>query len=75
MDEYNNIEDIENNLENRINQGFIPNSQLHQINDISEVYKSICKIITQDLGLGTGFFIKINKSIKSFYYLITNEHN
>ena len=74
MDDYNNIEDIENNLEDRLNQGLIPNSELHQINDISEVYKSIYNIITQDSGLGTGFFIKINKSIKSFYYLITNEH-
>ena len=74
MDDYNNIEDIDNNLEDRINQGLIPNSQLHQINDISEVYKSICKIITQDSGLGTGFFIKINKNNLFLYFLITNEH-
>ena len=48
-------------------------SDLNPINNIMEIGKSICKIITSK-SLGTGFLIKLNKKNKQFYCLMTNEH-
>ena len=56
-----------------INQAIMRNSDLNPINNIMEIGKSICKIITSK-SLGTGFLIKLNKKNKQFYCLMTNEH-
>ena len=56
-----------------INQAIMRDSDLNPINNIMEIGKSICKIITSK-SLGTGFLIKLNKMNKQFYCLMTNEH-
>ena len=56
-----------------INQAIMRDPDLNPINNIMEIGKSICKIITSK-SLGTGFLIKLNKKNKQFYCLMTNEH-
>ena len=56
-----------------INQGLNPNSDLKPIDNLLDIGKSICKIITSH-SIGTGFLIKLNRNKKSFYCLMTNEH-
>ena len=51
----------------------INNSKLIQIDALYTVCKSICRIITPE-GIGTGFFIKLEKKEKPFYCLMTCEH-
>ena len=57
----------------RINQGINQNSELKAIDDLLDIGKSICKIITLNY-LGTGFFLKLYRRNKPFYCLMTNEH-
>ena len=57
----------------RINQAINPNSELKKIDNLLDIGKSICKIITSN-SLGTGFLIKLNRINKPFYCLMTNEH-
>ena len=45
-----------------INQAIMRDSDLNPINNIMEIGKSICKIITSK-SLGTGFLIKLNKNL------------
>ena len=62
-----------NNEKNRRNQEET-NQKLVQIDiDIFHVTKSVCKIKT-DLGIGTGFLIKLFRNGKDFNCLMTNEH-
>ena len=56
-----------------INQGLNPNSDLKPIDNLLDIGKSICKIITSH-SIGTGFLIKLNRNKKPFYCLMTNEH-
>ena len=56
-----------------VNQVLNPNSDLKPIDNLVDIGKSICKIITHD-SLGTGFLIKLERNKKPFYCLMTNEH-
>ena len=57
----------------RINQAIMKDSDLNPLNNIMEIGKSICKIITSK-SLGTGFLIKLSKMNKQLHCLMTNEH-
>ena len=57
----------------RINEMFIKNSNLKEIDLLFDVCKSVCKDILPDC-IGTGFFLKIMKKNKPFKCLITCEH-
>ena len=58
---------------NKINQGIIKDSKINSLKILYKVLKSICKIITSD-GIGTGFFLKIEKKDETFYCIMTCEH-
>lgn len=58
---------------NKINQGIIKDSKINSLKILYKVLKSICKIITPD-GIGTGFFLKIEKKDETFYCIMTCEH-
>ena len=69
------MEDKNQNQENedRINQILIPKSDIKSFNIFYDACKSTCKIITSS-GIGSGFFINLEKNNSSFYCLMTNEH-
>ena len=63
-----------NKRKDRTNEELIPGSDMHSVNScLYEVCRSICKIITPK-KVGTGFFIKLYKSDKPLFLLMTNEH-
>ena len=64
------MDDSENQ---RINEEEIKDSNLIEIDALFEVCASICRISTST-GLGTGFFIKLEKKYISFFGLLTCEH-
>lgn len=59
--------------QNRINEIKIPNSNLNPINILYDACKSTVKIISL-FGIGSGFFIELEKNNKPFYCLMSNEH-
>ena len=56
-----------------INEKEIKDSKLIEIDRVLEVSGGICRIIINNT-IGTGFFMRLEKSNKSFYCLITCEH-
>ena len=63
----------------RINQVFTDNPIIKvQNKELTNVLPSICKLEylneKDENGKASGFFIKLNKGNKDFFYLITNEH-
>ena len=56
-----------------INEKEIKDSKLIEIDRVLEVSGAICRIIINNT-IGTGFFMRLEKSNKSFYCLITCEH-
>ena len=64
---------MEDDESQRINEKDIPNSKIIEIDSIYSVSGSICRIIDSK-GTGTGFFMKLEKSKKPFYCLLTCEH-
>ena len=64
---------MDNINDNRINEGKIKGSEMQSINILFDACKSITKIIGSN-GLGTGFFIKLERENKPFFCLMTNEH-
>ena len=63
----------ENLKENRANEIITSKSNLKLMNALYDAFKTTCKIITSK-GLGTGFFIKLEKKNSPFYCLMSNEH-
>ena len=59
--------------EQRINQKKIKDSKLIEIDAVLEVSGAICRIVINNT-IGSGFFMKLEKSNKPFYCLITCEH-
>ena len=59
--------------EKGINEKEIKDSKLIEIDRVLEVSGAICRIIINNT-IGTGFFMRLEKSNKSFYCLITCEH-
>ena len=63
------------NDENERIDEVLTNNNLTKINlNLYTVIKSVCKIITNDEKIGTGFFIKLYRNNKEFFCLMTNEH-
>ena len=63
-----------NKKDRRKNEVLIKDSNIRPINScLYDVCPSICKIIFSNT-IGTGFFIKLYKSDKSLFLLMTNEH-
>ena len=42
--------------------------------DLYKTFKSLCKIVTKDKVIGTGFFMKINRNKSYIYFLLTTQH-
>ena len=52
-----------------------PGSEMHQINiPVSKTIKSLCKVITPNKEIASGFLIKFFKDQQDFFCLMTNEH-
>ena len=58
---------------NRREEGKIKGSDLKKVDTLLDVSNSLCKIETSKYE-GNGFFIKINKNEKNYFYLMSNEH-
>ena len=56
-------------------ESFQPGSEMHQINiPVSKTIKSLCKVITPNKDIASGFLIKFFKDQQDFFCLMTNEH-
>ena len=69
----NNSEDMKRDKESEINEAFQPGSELIRLEPILKIFKSICKIKTNN-GSASGFLIKFPPKYNPFYCLMSNEH-
>lgn len=61
--------------ENLINEVFVKNSNLEQIDYFVKACNSVCKIfIKKENESGSGFFLEAIKGNQPFYCLVTCEH-
>ena len=67
------MEDNYGENENRINEIIFHSSIQKPLNILYDACKSTCSIYTKS-GIGSGFFIKLEKNYKPFYCLMSNEH-
>ena len=67
------MEDNFGENEKRINEVILSSGVLKQLNILYDACKSTCSIITNS-GIGSGFFIKLEKNNNPFYCLMSNEH-
>ena len=70
----NNSEDMKRDKESEINEAFQPGSELIRLEPILKIFKSICKIITDNNGTASGFLIEFPPKYSPFYCLMSNEH-
>ena len=70
----NNSEDMKRDKESEINEAFQPGSELIRLEPILKIFKSICKIITDNNGTASGFLIEFPPKYNPFYCLMSNEH-
>ena len=70
----NNSEDMKRDEVSEINEAFQPGSELIRLERILKIFKSICKIITDNNGTASGFLIEFPPKYSPFYCLMSNEH-